>query len=104
MIAEDDPALRAVLSKLIGDERRLQLVGAAGDADEALELAQRARPDVALVDVRMPGGGGPRVAMEMGLSSPNTKVVALSALEHRSTELDMLQSGAAGYLVKGATG
>jgi EAL domain-containing protein (putative c-di-GMP-specific phosphodiesterase class I)/AmiR/NasT family two-component response regulator len=104
MIAEDDAALRAVLTQLIGDEERLELVGAAKDADEALELAQRARPDVALVDVRMPAGGGPRVAMEMGFSSPNTKVVALSALEDRTTVLDMLQSGAVGYLVKGATG
>jgi EAL domain-containing protein (putative c-di-GMP-specific phosphodiesterase class I)/AmiR/NasT family two-component response regulator len=104
MIAEDDPALRAVLAKLVADEERLQLVGAAGDADEAIELAQKARPDVALVDVRMPGGGGPRVAMEMGFSSPNTKVVALSALDDRSSVLDMLQSGAVGYLVKGATG
>src|ERR671931_261668 len=104
MIAEDDPALRAVLTKLIGDEARLELVGAAGDADEAIEVAQSARPDVALVDVRMPGGGGPRVAMEMGLTSPNTKVVALSALDDRSSVLDMLQSGAVGYLVKGASG
>jgi EAL domain-containing protein (putative c-di-GMP-specific phosphodiesterase class I)/CheY-like chemotaxis protein len=104
IIAEDDPALRAVLAKLIGDEHRLELVGAAGDADEAIELAQAARPDVALVDVRMPGGGGPRVAVELGLSSPNTKVVALSAVDDRSSVLDMLQSGAVGYLVKGASG
>ena len=104
MIAEDDPALRAVLAKLIGDEGRLELVGAAGDADEAIELALKFRPDVALVDVRMPGGGGPRVAIELGLSSPNTKVVALSALDDRSSVLDMLQSGAVGYLVKGASG
>ena len=104
MIAEDDPALRAVLSKLISADQRLELIGAAGDTDEAIELAQAARPDVALVDVRMPGGGGPRVAMELGLSSPNTKVVALSAVDDRSSVLDMLQSGAVGYLVKGATG
>ena len=104
MIAEDEPALRDVLTDLIGNEDHLELVGAAGDAEQAIQIGRQKRPDVALVDVRMPGGGGPRVAREMRLYCPRTRVVALSAFDDRSTVLEMLQSGAVGYLVKGASG
>jgi EAL domain-containing protein (putative c-di-GMP-specific phosphodiesterase class I)/CheY-like chemotaxis protein len=103
MIAEDDRALRKVLTNLIEAEPELDLVGAAADADEAIEVARESRPDVALVDVRMPGGGGPRVAREMGLVSPGTKVVALSAVGDRASVVEMLQAGSVGYLVKGST-
>ena len=103
MIAEDDRALRTVLANLIDAEQLLDLVGAAGDADEAIEVARGVRPDVALVDVRMPGGGGPRVAREMGLVSPGTKVLALSAVGDRASVVEMLQAGAVGYLLKGST-
>ena len=103
MIAEDDRALRTVLANLIDAEHLLDLVGAAADADEAIEVARGARPDVALVDVRMPGGGGPRVAREMGLVSPGTKVLALSAVGDRASVVEMLQAGAVGYLLKGSS-
>src|SRR5256885_17032949 len=60
LIADDDREIRAALAGLIATEASLDLVAEAKDADEAVELARRLRPDVALVDVRMPGGGGPR--------------------------------------------
>jgi signal transduction histidine kinase len=103
LIAEDDPAVRAALSELISIEDELELVGAAADAQEAIDLAREHRPDVALVDVKMPGGGGSRAAREIRDLSPATKVVALSAYEDRTTVLEMLRAGAAGYLVKGTS-
>ncbi|MGH2676001.1 MAG: ATP-binding response regulator, partial [Actinomycetota bacterium] len=103
LIAEDEPAVRAALSDLIALEDELKLVGAAADAQEAIDLARENRPDVALVDVKMPLGGGARAAREIRDVSPATRVVALSAYEDRTTVLEMLRAGAAGYLVKGTS-
>jgi DNA-binding NarL/FixJ family response regulator len=91
LIAEDEPSVRAALSDLIEIEDELQLVGAAADAQEAIDLAREHRPDVALVDVKMPAGGGTRAAREIRALSPATRVVALSAYEDRTTVLDMLR-------------
>lgn len=76
-------------------------MGQAADADEAIALAEQERPDVALVDVKMPAGGGARAAREIQRISPHTRVIALSAFEDRPTVLEMLRAGAVGYLVKG---
>jgi EAL domain-containing protein (putative c-di-GMP-specific phosphodiesterase class I)/AmiR/NasT family two-component response regulator len=101
LIADDEPALRGALADLLAHEESLVLVGEAGDADQAIELADASRPDVALVDVSMPAGGGPRAAREIIRVSPDTRVIALSAFEDRPTVLEMLRAGAVGYLVKG---
>jgi EAL domain-containing protein (putative c-di-GMP-specific phosphodiesterase class I) len=101
LVADDEPALRGALSELLAHEDHVELIGLAADADEAIALAQRELPDVALVDVKMPAGGGPRAAREIGRLSPDTKVIALSAFEDRPTVLEMLRAGAVGYLVKG---
>ncbi|MGZ5213362.1 MAG: EAL domain-containing protein [Actinomycetota bacterium] len=104
LIADDEPALRGALVDLLAHEDGLVLVGEAGDADQAIELAVSRRPDVALVDVSMPAGGGPRAAREIIRVSPATRVIALSAFEDRPTVLEMLRAGAVGYLVKGTAG
>jgi EAL domain-containing protein (putative c-di-GMP-specific phosphodiesterase class I)/AmiR/NasT family two-component response regulator len=101
LIADDEPALRDAIADLLAHEDGLVLVGEAGDADQAIELAGTRQPDVALVDVSMPAGGGPRAAREIIRVSPDTRVIALSAFEDRPTVLEMLRAGAVGYLVKG---
>ena len=100
LIADDEPTLRDALADLITSEGSLRLVGAAGDAEEAISLAEAIRPDVAIVDVKMPGGGA-RAARGILGASPATRVIALSAHEDRETVLEMLRAGAVGYLVKG---
>ena len=102
LIADDEPALRDAIADLLEHEDGLVLVGEAGDADQAIELAVSRQPDVALVDVSMPAGGGPRAAREIIRVSPETRVIALSAFEDRPTVLEMLRAGAVGYLVKGS--
>jgi EAL domain-containing protein (putative c-di-GMP-specific phosphodiesterase class I)/CheY-like chemotaxis protein len=104
LVADDEPDLRDALSYLLAQEPSLALVGSAADADEAVILAKREQPDVALVDVSMPAGGGPRAAREIVRASPRTRVIALSAFEDRATVLEMLRAGAVGYLVKGMAG
>ena len=103
LIADDEPALRGALADLLAHEDSLVLVAEAADAQQAIELAVTSRPDVALVDVSMPAGGGPRAAREIIRVSPATRVIALSAFEDRPTVLEMLRAGAVGYLVKGTT-
>jgi len=101
LIAEDKDTFRQAMSDLIDGEADLDLVAAAADAQEAIDLAERLRPDVALLDVKMPAGGGPRATREIRRRSPNTRIIALSAYEDRSFVLEMLQAGATGYMVKG---
>jgi EAL domain-containing protein (putative c-di-GMP-specific phosphodiesterase class I)/AmiR/NasT family two-component response regulator len=103
LVAEDDDAVRGALSALIGEEPKLLLVAAVGDAEAAIEAAQRERPNVALLDVRMPGGGGTRAARGIKRVSPETHMLALSAYEDRATVLEMVEAGVDGYLVKGST-
>ncbi len=102
LIADDDPTLRGMLAMLVEAHAGGVCVGAVGGASEAIELAIREQPDVALVDVRMPGGGA-AAAAGIKLRSPRTKVIALSAHDDRATVLEMLEAGAVGYLVKGAS-
>jgi len=103
LIAEDEPGVRRALAELITGEASLELVGAAGHAHQAVELAQSQCPDVALIDVKMPGGGGQRAARGIRSTSPQTRVLALSAYNDRASVLEMLRAGAVGYLVKGSS-
>jgi EAL domain-containing protein (putative c-di-GMP-specific phosphodiesterase class I)/ActR/RegA family two-component response regulator len=103
LIAEDDPAVRDALSELIDAEPSLELVGAAVDATEAIALAAAEQPDVVLVDVRMPGGGGVTAANGISRRSPKSKVIALSGQSDRATVLQMLEAGVVGYLLKGSS-
>jgi PAS domain S-box-containing protein len=102
LLAEDEEPLRSAISDLVTSEPGLEIVAAVGDASEAIELATATMPDVALVDVRMPGGGAQAAKGIRGVS-PGTQVVALSAYEDKATVLEMLRSGAVAYLVKGVS-
>src|SRR5207247_4822139 len=70
LVAEDAPVVLRALAALISADPALELVGTAEDAVEAIELARATRPDVAIVDVKMPGGGGSRATREILWHSP----------------------------------
>ena len=99
LVAEDDPSVRDALEALFWAERSLELAASVGDAADAVEAAARERPDVALVDVRMPGGV--HAAREIGCCSPKTRVIAFTAHNDPANVLEMLEAGAVGYVVKG---
>ena len=103
LIAEDETAVRDALADLVSSDSGMDVVGTAKDADDAIDIARREHPDVALIDVKMPAGGGPRAAREIRKESPQTHVVALSAYEDRRTVLEMLRAGVVGYIVKGTS-
>src|SRR5712691_2010234 len=102
VIADDDSLARSLLEEVILSDPSLQLVGAAADTDQAIELAALQLPDVAIIDVRMPGGGGPRAAREIRTRSPETRMLALSSYPDRSVVFEMLQAGAHSYVMKGS--
>lgn len=101
LLCENDPAMRAALADLILSYPTLELVAATADPDEAGDAASRTRVDAALLDVRMPKGGGPRAARLVREHNPDARIVALSAHAEREVVLEMLLAGAREYLIKG---
>jgi EAL domain-containing protein (putative c-di-GMP-specific phosphodiesterase class I)/CheY-like chemotaxis protein len=102
LIADDEQAVRESLAGVIGSDPSLEIVGSAQDAQGAIDLAAWRLPDVALLDVRMPGGG-PRAAAQIARLSPSTRVLALSAAEDRESVLAMIRAGALSYVGKTAS-
>ena len=102
LIADDEQTVRESLASVIGSDPSLEIVGSAQDAQGAIDLAAWRLPDVAMLDVRMPGGG-PRAAAEIARLSPTTRVLALSAVEDRESVLAMIRAGALGYVGKTAS-
>ena len=100
LVADDEEGVRDVLGAVIASDPTLTLVGSAAEADSAIAMATEEQPDVALVDVRMPGGGGLRAAKEISRRSASTKIIAVSAHEDSDTVLSMLLAGASGYVAK----
>ena len=101
LIADDDPEFLAALAAVIERAPSLDLVGAASDVPEAIALGRRERPAVAIVDARMDGGGGARVAAELKRLAPATRVLALSAYDDQRTVAETIEAGAVDYLLKG---
>jgi two-component system chemotaxis response regulator CheY len=102
LVADDDPVSRLMLGAIVRREPGFELVGEASDAGQAIELALRRRPDVVLLDVDMPGGGGARAAVEIREALPDARIVAISADDSQNSQYDMMRAGAVGFLTKGA--
>jgi DNA-binding NarL/FixJ family response regulator len=102
LIADDDMVCRIALTSQL--EPWFHVVAVAESATEAIELADKHRPDVALVDVQMPGGGAREAVPGIATSSPDTRIVVLSSDESARVVLELLEAGAIAYMRKGATG
>jgi PAS domain S-box-containing protein len=100
LVAEDEQPLRDAICDLVASEADMEIVGSVASAEQAIALAATTVPDVAILDVRMPGGG-PEGARGITARLPETRVLALSAYEEQTSVLEMLRAGAVGYLVKG---
>jgi DNA-binding NarL/FixJ family response regulator len=104
LVCDDDVIMSSVVSDLVRDSPGLELVGVATDASSAAALAAETRPDVVMLDVRMPGGGGPMAARLIRETLPEARLIAFSAHADRRIVLQMLRAGAVEYLVKGVDG
>jgi DNA-binding NarL/FixJ family response regulator len=101
VLADDHAMVRAgfrALLEAVGET----VVGEAGDGLEAIEVIEMSRPDIAIVDVTMPGTTGFEVAARVTKLSPKTKVIALSMHSDAAYVAQCLRAGVRGYLLKGA--
>lgn len=100
LIADDHHIIRDGLQGLINAEPDMEVVGAASGGEEAYEQVKALRPDVVIMDVSMPGGGGALATQRIKRESPEVKVIALTAHEDKGYIGQMLQVGASGYVLK----
>lgn len=103
LIVDDHELAREALISILGRERDLDVVGEATAGDTATALARRLRPDVVLMDVRMPGMDGLAATRAIKTELPNTRVLLLTTYDSEEYVLEGLRAGADGYLLKGAS-
>jgi DNA-binding NarL/FixJ family response regulator len=101
-VVDDHDLVRTGITRMLADIDGLQVVGEGDSGESALKLARELKPDVVLMDVKMPGIGGLEATRKLLRSHPDIKVVAVTVCEEDPFPTRLLQAGAAGYLTKGA--
>lgn len=102
LVVDDHDLVRTGITRMLADIDGLQVVGQAESGEESLIKARELKPDVVLMDVKMPGIGGLEATRKMMRSHPDIKVVAVTVCEEDPFPTRLLQAGAAGYMTKGA--
>ena len=102
LVADDHPHFRDGLRALLVSAPDLEVVGEAGDGEQAISLAAKLQPDVILMDLNMPGMGGIEATRRILRTSPHIAVLVISMFEDDDSVFTALQAGARGYLLKGA--
>ena len=100
LIADDDELMRAGLAELLSGESSIEIVGQARSGREAVERARRLKPDVVLMDVRMPDMDGIAATAELAASAPDARVLILTTFEQDDYIFGALRAGASGFLLK----
>ena len=104
VVADDFPLVREGIVRAINHDPALEVVGQATTGREAIALAEELRPDVMILDLRMPDLGGLEVLDKLRASQPQIRVIVMTANEQAGTLLDAIAAGAAGYLSKRTPG
>jgi len=99
-LADDHPVVRQGLRTFLESRPGIEVVGEAGDGDAAVDEVARLRPDVVLMDLVMPGGGGVVAIRRIRERAPETRVVVLTSFASDDQVIPAVQAGAAGYLLK----
>jgi DNA-binding NarL/FixJ family response regulator len=100
LIADDDDLMRAGLVELLSGEAEIEIAGEAATGRQAVERARRLRPDLVLMDVRMPDLDGIEATGELTRAAPDTKVLILTTFEQDDYVFGALRAGASGFLLK----
>src|SRR5919202_64490 len=103
LIADDHPLIRESLVRVVTQHPNLEVVGEAEDGQEVLELCRRLRPDVVLIDIRMPKMSGIEATGAIKRELPRTIVLVLTAFGNPDYLLEALKAGASGYILKEAS-
>jgi DNA-binding NarL/FixJ family response regulator len=101
IVADDYPAIRHLIYKLFERIPDMEPVGEASDGFQAVKLAQELHPDVALMDISMPGLDGLEAASQIVTAGLKTKVIVVSTNESPELLHEAIENGVAGYLPKG---
>jgi DNA-binding NarL/FixJ family response regulator len=99
-LVDDDHLVRGGVRMILESADDLTVVGEAADGAAGVDLVARARPDVALVDIRMPVLDGIAATARMAADAPDTRVVVLTTFEHDEYVVDAIRAGASGFLLK----
>lgn len=100
LVADDHTIIRSGLRLLLEREAGFQVVAEASDGRQAVDSAERERPDVAILDIGMPNLNGIEAAKQIVAKLPNTKIIVLSMHSDETYVLRALRAGARGYLLK----
>lgn len=100
LVADDMALVRGGMRLVLETDERIRVVGEAADGAEAVELAIRTRPDVAVLDIRMPGVDGIEATRQIQARVPSTRVLVVTTFHLDEYVLAALRAGAAGFLLK----
>jgi len=103
VVVDDHPIVRQGLVATLDDEPDFEVVGAAGSSEDALALVREHRPDLALLDLELPGLSGVEAIPLLSEASPDTRVLVFTAYDTDERVLSAIRAGAKGYLLKGAS-
>jgi DNA-binding NarL/FixJ family response regulator len=101
-IADDHPTVRSGLKSLLASVEGIEVVGDSADGAAAVELALRERPQVVVMDIRMPGQDGIEATRRLAAEAPEVAVLILTMLEDDESVFAAMRAGARGYVLKGA--
>ncbi|MFJ6670362.1 response regulator [Actinosynnema sp. NPDC091369] len=104
LLVDDHEVVRRGLRELLEDEDDISVVAEAGGVDEALVRAAATRPDVAVVDVRLPDGGGVDLCRRLRASADGPRCLVLTAFDDEEALVGAIMAGASGYLLKQVRG
>ncbi len=102
LIADDQTLFRSGLARLLKEDQRIDLAGEAADGNDAVKKAATLKPDVVLMDLRMPGLDGIEATKQILAAQPDCKVLILTTFDADSYVLQALRAGACGYVLKDA--
>ena len=100
VVVDDHEVVRQGLVALLGRREAFQVVGEAGTAEEALSVVRRFRPDLVVMDVRLPDGSGIEACREIRAEMPEVRVIILTSYPDEEAVLSAIIAGASGYLLK----
>jgi len=100
LVVDDHPVVRTGLRGMLAADPAIEVIGEAGSGEEALALVERDRPDVILMDLRMPGMDGVAATTRIAAGYPSVRVLVVTTYDTDTDILRAVEAGATGYLLK----